>query len=558
MLRHGDAVRRPEYGGLPFSRRLAGEFYMTKEFDVVVVGSGFGGGTVALRAAQAGKSVCVLERGRRWKGKNLPPQPGDPEATNFPELGDKHFFWGRQLWRPTRQRLGLYEIRQFINLQGLVAAGVGGGSLIWANVVIEAPEHVFAANWPKNVNRASLDPYYRRADPFLRPAMVPGVPGIVEPAQGRTVKRAEALKTAADRLGRPWRPVRVAVNFGNEHTPQANGHGTARQLGCNYCGLCTAGCPQNAKNTVDITYVAAAESLGAEVRPLHHVVGVERLSSGRYRVHFRRFGLDGRLLEKSFVDGAQVALAAGAFGTTELLLKCRQTRFLPGLSEALGSRFSINGNVLSGALRKGVSGADVETNSGPAIASMVDFGSFAVEDFANPTWSAGIVGASNIGRITAFALAMAGYKPSPEAVARKARDLLVYVGVGEDSASGRLRLNRLGMLTLDWPGGLASEPVVSELHRAMARLAAAQGRQYVPNVFSIFNRLVTYHPLGGCPMADTPEGGVVDSFGQVYNYPGLYVVDGSIVPTAIGRNPSYTIVALAERAAEKMAEDSPR
>lgn len=529
---------------------------MKRAFDVAVIGSGFGGGTVALRMAQAGKSVCVLERGRRWKGRNLPPHPADPQTTDFPEFGDRHFFWGRRLWRPTRQRLGLYEIRQFINLQGLVGAGVGGGSLIWANVVIEAPEHIFARGWPRDLSRASLERYYRLADPFLKPHMVPGVPGIAETVNGRTVKRAEALKAAADALGRPWSPVRVAVNFADEQRAQANGHGAARQLGCNYCGLCTAGCPQNAKNTVDLTYIAAAEALGAEVRPLHLVTAIEPLDGGGYRLHYKRFQLNGQLVEKSYIEARQVAIAAGSFGTTELLLRAKKRGLLPNLSSALGRRFSINGNVLSGALQKGVSGVRAETNSGPAIASMIDFGEFAVEDIANPTWSAGIVGASNLGRILAFALAMGEYKPSPEAIARKAKDLLVYVGVGEDSASGRLRLNPLGLLTLDWPGGIGNEPVVRKLHAAMQAMAEAQGRQYVPNVFSIFNRLVTYHPLGGCPMADLPEAGVVDSCGRVYHYPGVYIADGSIIPTAIGRNPSYTIAALAERVAEKMAADA--
>lgn len=522
---------------------------MTKTYDAVVVGSGFGGGTTALRLAQAGFSVCVLERGRRWRGKNLPPVADDSSSTVFPELGDKHFFWGRELWRPSRQRLGLFQMRQMVNLQGLVGAGVGGGSLIWANVVIDAPEWIFDGNWPSDINRSMLTPYYRLADPFLRAQFVPGVRGIPDYAMGRTVPRTEQLRLAAQRLGQRWSPVRIAVNFDDEHNPLRNGHGAARQLGCNYCGLCSAGCPQNAKNTVDKTYIAAAESLGVEVKPLHVVTSLQPTKDG-WRVFCKRYDEDGTLAEATHFDCRKLILSAGTFGTTELLLKARRSGALTGLSDALGTRFSFNGNVLSGALRPETSGANVDTNSGPAIGSMIDFGRFVVEDFANPTWAAGIVGASNVGRITSFALALAGRKPTAEALAAKAKDLLVYVGVGADSARGRLALNALGQLSLAWPGGIDNEPVVRELHKAMGGIAHSLGRVYVPNVFSIFNRPLTYHPLGGCPMADTADRGVVDSHGRVFGYSNLFIADGSIVPTAIGRNPSYTIAALAERVSQ--------
>jgi len=476
-------------------------------------------------------------------------------------LGDTHFFWGRQIWHPTRQRLGLFEIRQMLNLQGLLGAGVGGGSLIWANVVIEAPEEIFARHWPSDINRRELERYYRKADPFLRPAFVPGVPGIPDLKTGRRVKRAELLKAAAEKIGAPWRPVRVAVNFGDEFNALPNGHGKARQLGCNYCGLCSAGCPQNAKNTVDVSYIRAAEELGAEVRPQHLVTGIERLSTGGYAVHFKRFDDDGRVAEESVLAAPQVVLSAGTFGTTELLLKSKASGLLPDLSEALGTRFSANGNVLSGALKEDATAEEIarlETNSAPAIASMVDFGNHAVEDYANPTWTAGIIGGSNFGRIKAFLLALLGVKPKPKTVAKKAKDLLVYVGVGQDAAAGRLKLNALGTLSLEWPGGINGDPTVKAVHQSMARLAEAQGRTYTPNVFSIFNRPLTYHPLGGCPMAEDADHGVVDSYGRVFNYPGLYVADGSVIPTAIGRNPSYTIAAVSERIVEKMLSETSR
>lgn len=528
---------------------------MKTSFDVVVIGSGFGGGTVALRLAQAGKSVCVLERGRRWRGKNLLPAPGDDPSTPFPELGDSHFFWGRQLWRPGRQRLGLFEMHQMINLQTLLAAGVGGGSLIWSNVVVKAPAEVFQAGWPSALSLAALEPYYRLADPYLRPEITPGIPGHPHADAWRQVKRAEVHKLAAGRVGARWEPVKLAVYFGDRDKAASNGHGRARQLGCNYCGICPAGCPQNAKNTVDITYIAAALALGAEVRAQHLVTAIEPKGDGGYRVHFRRFDDEGRLAEEGTLEAGRVVVSAGTLGTNTLLFKSRKAGFLPNLSPALGTRFSVNGNVLSGALRPGPRGLPVETNNGPAITSMADYGDFVVEDHAGPTWSAGIVGAGNLGRIAAFALAYAGHKPTPEAIARKVQDMLVYVGVGRDSASGRLSMGRLGMLSLAWPGGINAEPVVKAQHEAMAALAASLGRQYVPNILSLFNRPITYHPLGGCAMADSPSDGVVDAFGRVYGHPGLYIADGSIIPTAIGRNPAYTIAALSERVAEQLIRD---
>lgn len=478
----------------------------------------------------------------------MPAQP-NVTTTPFPEVGDKHFFWGREFWRPWRQRLGLYDLRQLTNLQGLVGAGVGGGSLVWANVVVPAHESVFASGWPSDINLSVLEPYYRKADPFLRPSRIPG---IHTPSSKYMVPRAQAMERTARKLSLNWKPVEVAVTFGDENTAKANGHGGAMQKGCNFCGLCSAGCPQNAKNTVDITYIAEAEKLGAVVLAQHAVDAIGQTGDGYY-VTFAHYNLDGTLANRGILKAPQVVLAAGAFGSTELLLRCRDGAYLPNISLALGSRFSINGNVLSGALGDGRS--DPALNNGPAITGMIDYGNCVVEDISNPTWAAGIIGGeSDFKRAWAFLRALAGFKPSKKTL-EEARDLLVYVGVGRDSASGRLDLNAFGDLSMNWQGGLENEPVVKQLHEAMAKLAVAQGRQYAPNVFSVFNRPVTYHPLGGCPMAESAQKGVVDSHGRVFGYPGLFVADGSIVPTAIGRNPSYTICALAERVAEGMVAD---
>lgn len=522
------------------------------KYDVIVVGSGFGGGTVGFRLTSAGYSVLMLERGRRWQGKNLKPQAREPKTTPFPEPGDPHFFWGRKLWPLTQQRMGLYEMLQFSNLQGVTAAGVGGGSLIWANVVVEAPEWVFEDAWPDGVSLENLRPYYGLARQFLRPSPVPGVPGVRPDPAGRVVRRAELHQIAAERLGKPWRPVDVAVNFADEVNPQPNGFGSARQLGCNYCGLCSAGCPQNAKNTVDLTCIAAAEARGMEVRTHHQVRAIEPLSAGGYRVHFRHYDEQGRQIEAAHADAPRVVLCAGSFATTELLLRSRTKGLLPHLSPALGTRFSVNGNVVSGALDPQGERRRTRSDNGPAIASLIDFDRFAVEDIANPTWAAGLVGEGDIRRVNSFLKSYLGFKTPPEKLERMARDLLVYVGVGFDRSRGKLYLNALGQLSMSWRGGLRKEPVIAAQHKAMAKIAEVLGRRYVPDVFSTFGRPVVYHPLGGCPMADTAEHGVVDQFGRVYGYPGLFVADGSIMPTALARNPSYTICALSERIAERM------
>ena len=515
------------------------------KYDYVVLGSGFGGATAALRLAQSGKDVLVLERGKRWRGKNIPALAGDPHSSPFPEAGDPDFFWARKLLNPFRRRLGLYEARQFSNLQGLTAAGVGGGSLIWANVVVKAHEEAFTQGWPAGTDLDALTPYYQRARGYLRPARIPAAPGL---ASARSIERALLHKQAARCLGRPWSDVEVAVNFGDElAVPAQNGFG-ARQMACNFCGLCSAGCPRGAKNTTDLTYLAAAEAAGAEVRPLHEVTAIEACQSG-YVLHTQRYDLEGRLAERLSIEAAHVVVACGSFGSTELLLRSRKKGLLKGLSLALGSKFSINGNVLSGALNPGGDGSGL--NEGPAIASMIDFGKLAVEDIANPIWAAGLVGGTQISRAVNFLRAYLGFKMTPKQMSRLAADLLVYVGVGLDSAGGSLYLNRFGGLSLSWPD-LKSEPVIQAQHRAQRAIAEALGREYVADVFSTFGRQFTYHPLGGCPMADSPEHGVVDPSGEVYGHPGLYVLDGSIVPTALGRNPSYTICALAERAIERI------
>lgn len=520
-----------------------------KFIDYVILGTGFGAGTVGLRLAQAGKEVVFLERGRKWFGRNIPPADTASGARAFPEDADDHFLWARKASNPFRQRLGLYEMKQFAALQGLVASGVGGGSLIWANVVVKAHEEAFSAAWPKGTDLKSLERYYDYARPYLRPRATPALEASQLGGDLSQLLRAKRLQEAAGKLKASWQPLDVAVSFSDIDKAEPNGFGAALQKGCNMCGLCTAGCPQGAKNSVDLTYIAAAEALGAELRPLHEASFIEAVEGG-YCIHVRKYAENG-VAKPACVYARNVVIACGSFGSTELLLKSRAAGYLPALSPALGSRFSINGNVLGAALDPSGDGFLARTNDGPAVTSMIDFGNCVVEDIANPVWASGLVGKNQFLKVLRFLQIYFGVKVKPEQLKKIALDLLVYVGVGIDRSCGRLYLDRFGRLALNWPA-IKSDAAIQAQYRVQAAIAESLGRTYLPDVFSTFGRAFTYHPLGGCPMGESGKTGVVNAFGAVFNYPGLYVADASIIPGALGRNPSFTICALAERCAERI------
>ena len=293
---------------------------MESAYDVVVVGSGFGGGITACRLAERGLSVCVLERGRRFGPGDFPDRPQQAP---------------RMFWSACHNPGGFFDLRIMRDVAVLTGAGVGGGSLVYANVQLRAPDDVFDdPAWPAAIDAPTLRPYYDRTEAALDPRETPADPPL---------PKIRAFDAMAARAGLTPTRLPIAVHFGE---PRRHPFSGAFQQGCDNLGRCDIGCPRNARNTVDITYVARAEQHGAEVFPLHEVRTIDppRNSDGSWKVSFRdlQYGIDGT------VSAPVLVLAAGALGSTRLLLRNRKR--LPRLSPALGSRFSGNGDALSLAL----------------------------------------------------------------------------------------------------------------------------------------------------------------------------------------------------------------
>jgi cholesterol oxidase len=517
-------------------------------YDVVVIGSGFGGSITACRLAQAGRSVCVLERGRRWRNVDFPRSPRQIAQNAFWDRDGRHF--------------GLVEYRVFPRMHVIQGSGVGGGSLHYFNVHIRPPASIFDdIRWPAGIDLDTLAPYYDLAREMLDAAPLC-------PPEGRALPtRTTAFLEACERAEHPGELVPIAVYRG---PGRRNPHGGARQLPCDYSGDCLFGCATQAKNSVDLNYLALAELHGAEVHPLHQVHRIAPHEHGTgYRVGFERLDPDTATTAPfGQVSADAVIVAAGTLGTAELLLRCRdRLGTLPDLSPALGHGFSGNGDLL---LAGTLTDADIDAGPGPSITAGADFATerqqLYVEDLGLPDalfwFIEGLLASGAAPGVLArlAKLVLGGERDVPGAARRlvrererlfgggRTRGFLPYLGMCEDAADGEFVLDRDGGLDLRWDPA-ASRSSFVETEDALRALSRALDGEYVPSPLWLAGDLLTAHPLGGCRMAADRDDGVVDESCEVHGYPGLFVVDGSIVPTALARNPTATISALAERAA---------
>jgi cholesterol oxidase len=517
------------------------------DFDVLIVGSGYGGAVCAARLAaerRRGVRIGLFERGREWAPGTFPTR-----LTSFNPLARRPSWMGEQL---SRNPLGLYGVYDQGDVEVVVGSGLGGTSLINCAVAIEADEAVFGQpEWPSPLrDKRELRRYYQRARRMLaaRPTPQDRFPPKL---------RAHLSSAAALRARGQWNaaayPLELAVTFNT----RANGQGM-RQQACVQCGDCATGCNAGAKNSLDMNYLPLAWAHGAEMFTQVEVEHVE-IVDGIHRVHYLHRPDGGHAEERGWVTARVVILAAGTLGSTQILLRSRR-RHRMALSGWLGRGFSANGNYLGFAdyqfaeppVTTNTAGVGIANGApaelvGTAIQAAIDFRQpgrplrrrVMIEDLAHPSAHA------------------------PGVALLMLADLnrgITLLGCGHDSASGEIRLDGNG-ISVHWPD-YDRQPSHAELVALMREYASAQGGRFRPFTPA---RNYAAHPLGGCRMGATAAEGVVDDRGRVFDasaragagavHPGLYVVDGSILPTALGNNPLLTITALAERAAALIARD---
>jgi cholesterol oxidase len=523
------------------------------DYDVIVIGSGFGGAITSCRLAQKGKKVLILERGKQW------------DRDTYPRKVEDDWIWSHT--DPEKYH-GWTDLRRFKGMAVIAGAGVGGGSLIYANVSAIPPPSVFDKNWPPEITFEGMQQYYATVADVLDVQQVP---------EKQWSPRVRLMKRAAEALGQGerFRPAPLAVSFNEKlvydfdnapnlgnSTRFTNKHGV-EQGTCAHLGECDIGCRADAKNTLDKNYLHLAQDKGAKIRPLHLVTKLEPIAGG-YRVYHKEFK-DGGSVESS-TTAVRVVVAAGSMGSTELLLQSRDVhRTLPDVSGFLGKHWSSNGDFLTPALYLH---EKLWADRGPTIGAVIDY--LDGSDNGKTYWIQDGGVPNVLGKYFNAVLDRVKQRPTEthllegfnlqsllQHVTMLAqnmdvfRDIMPWFAQGVDAGDGELHL-RNGLLDLEWTleRSLPMFEAIEQRHKALSH---ATGGHPVPlPTWLLSKELITPHPLGGCNMGTSPADGVVDHLGEVFGYKNLFVADGAIVPCPLGVNPSRTISALAERIADKM------
>lgn len=589
-----------------------------EHFDAVIVGSGFGGSVMAFRLAEAGLRVCLLERGKAYPPNSFARAPYD---------------LGRNFWDPSEGLYGMFDAWSFKGAGALVSSGLGGGSLVYANIIIrkdpkwfvkESRENGVYESWP--VTYDDLEVHYERVEKMMN---IQKYPLNHEPYCN--TQKTLAMREADQKLSsipgfdsswtHKWIPLNLAVSFRNKNVgnpdeddpnnppvvgaqiqesfPNYHTVTAGREMPrstCRLCGECDIGCNYGSKNTLDYTYITAAihqRPYPATVKTLCEVKEIEPLAGKGYAVSYVQHDLSReanpvktRTLPRLRLTCDRLIIGAGTFGSPFLLLNNKQN--FPHLSKKLGSRFNVNGDFLSFItnameVKNGQCvPRRIDPSFGPVITCAIRIGDtldgdgnqgrgFYVEDGGGPALVSWLIEVSGVPgflvRSLKFLKMMAKYRIgigndadlSAEisdllGPANSSKTTLPVLTMGRDLPNGNLYLKD-GLLECDWKIKKSQE-YFNRVIRVGRSIARALNAEFLENPAYEFNfhQVLTAHPLGGCPMGHDETEAVVNSYGEVFNYPGLYVADGSIMPGPVGPNPSLTIGAMSDRIADHLID----
>ncbi|MDB1087397.1 GMC family oxidoreductase [Streptomyces sp. ACA25] len=557
-----DASRAPGTPGTPgpAGAPAAG----ADDYDVLVIGSGFGGSVSALRLTEKGYRVGVLEAGRRFSRSELPKSSWD--LRNY-------------LWAPRLRLYGIQRIHLLNKVMILAGAGVGGGSLNYANTLYVPPPAFFQdRQWADITDwQAELSPYYEQAQRMLGVRLNP-----------TTTPSDVHLKAAAARMGvaDTYHLAPVGVFFGDGQDagrgpatepggevpdPYFGGAGPSRRA-CTECGQCMTGCRLGAKNTLNENYLYLAEKAGAEVHPLTTVTAVREQPHGEgYEVTVAPTGAGIRRRSRQRVLRARhVVVAAGTYGTQTLLHRMRDAGELPRISERLGTLTRTNSEALVGAStvprryrEKHGRDAELDFTRGVAITSSIHpnghthiepvrygkgsnaMGALSIKQFPRgglPRVLSYLL--DSVRHPVKFARSLSNYKWSE-------RTIIGLVMQTHDNSLTTFRKRKgigRGLLTARQGHGAPNPEHIPEGAEAARRLAEEINGFAGTNVGELLGTPLTAHFLGGCPIGADERAGVIDPYHRLYGHPGISVVDGAAVSANLGVNPSLTITAQAERA----------
>ena len=512
----------------------------SNDFDVVVIGSGFGGSVAALRLTEKGYKVAVLEAGRRFSDKDFP---------------KTSWRLSRFLYLPRLGLRGIQRIHVLPDVLVLAGAGVGGGSLVYANTLYKPPASYFEDKQWKHITDwdAELTPWYDQASRMLGVAQNPYFSA-----------SDKAMKEVADQMGvgHTFKLAPLGVYFGNgagvkSKDPFFGGVGPDRD-GCLQCGACMTGCRHNAKNTLPKNYLGLAEKAGAKVFPEHTAIKTEQLSDGSWKITARKSSA--WFAGKRSFTASHVVVAAGTYNTQKLLHKMKLDQVLPKISDQLGKLSRTNSEALTGSIMpKG--GTDF--SKGSAITS-----SFFPDDHTHVEPVRYGKGSNFMGMLQTVMTDGVNIKDRRKQWLRQVitkpslilkimdvrqwseRTVVALIMQNVDSAiSVKAKRGIFGYRLTSKNDSLTPNatyiPAANEVAR---RIAENNGGIAGGHIGDLVNAPFTAHFVGGCVIGDSVGTGVIDPYHRVYNYPTMHVVDGASVTANLGVNPSLTITAQAERA----------